>query len=96
MKMPLDKARLCLDCDTIHDLESCPQCGSATFFYLATWVKPSLPPRAVPAERPPAPAAPAPRRMGHWVRNTLLAGAGVIAAYQLLFKPSRQKPPEEG
>lgn len=93
MKMPLEKARLCLECDTIHDLVSCPQCGSAAFFYLATWVKPARPPRPVPEERPAAPAAPPKKR--HWVRNTLLAGASVIAAYQLLFKPSRKKPPEE-
>ncbi len=92
MKMPLEKARLCLECDTIHDLESCPQCGSATFFYLATWVKPARPPRP---ERPPAPAPPVPPKKRHWVRNTLLAGASVIAAYQLLFKPSPKKPPEE-
>ncbi len=94
MKMPLDKARICLECDTIHDLVTCPECGSSSFYYVANWIKPKQPPRAVEPEQLVTPVAPA-RKKRHWVRNTLLAGASVLAAYQFLFKPTRKKPPEE-
>lgn len=28
MWIPLNRARLCLDCDTLHDQMACPVCGS--------------------------------------------------------------------
>ena len=48
--MRLDEARLCLDCEEIHDDPECPSCGSEAFAFLTRWVKPapsadgSLPP----------------------------------------------------
>ncbi len=100
MKLPLEKARLCLECDTIHDQVSCPQCGSATFFYLANWVKPRPEPEPAPplpgASRSGGPPEPPrfqmlPRRKRHLLRNTLLAGASLVAAYGLLFRPAKKK-----
>lgn len=35
VRMPLDEARICLDCDTIHDGDSCPVCASDTFLALS-------------------------------------------------------------
>ena len=102
MKLPLEKARLCLECDTIHDQVSCPQCGSATFFYLANWVKPRPEPQPEPAPPPPRPPEPPrfemlPRRKRHLLRNALMAGAGLLAAYGLLFRPAKKKvKPGEG
>ncbi len=93
MKMPLEKARLCLECDTVHDLPACPQCGSSAFFYLANWIKPKEPPRPEPSAKKPAATQPPKKR--HWLRNSLLAAGTVLAAYNLLFKRSRRKPPEE-
>jgi hypothetical protein len=37
--MQLDNARLCLDCDEIHDSQTCPACGSEAFAFLTRWVK---------------------------------------------------------
>ncbi len=96
MKLPLEKARICLDCDTLHDLDACPECGSDSYFYLANWIKPKHPPRPAPPPEAPLLELPPPRKSRHWLRNTLLAGASLIAAYRFLFKPSRKKPPEEG
>lgn len=31
-------ARLCLDCDEIHDSYRCPACTSETFAYITRWV----------------------------------------------------------
>jgi hypothetical protein len=39
--MKLDVARLCLDCEEVHDEQVCPLCGSEVFAYLTRWVQPS-------------------------------------------------------
>lgn len=31
-------ARVCLDCEEIHDQQQCPVCASETFAYLSRWV----------------------------------------------------------
>lgn len=49
--MRLRDARLCLDCEEVHDMTTCPVCGSESFTYISRWVP-------VPdAERPPRPQA---------------------------------------
>ena len=36
--MQLDVARLCMDCDEVHDAQICPMCGSETFAYITRWI----------------------------------------------------------
>ena len=36
--MQLDTARLCLNCEEIHDSRHCPKCASETFAYVTRWV----------------------------------------------------------
>src|SRR5262245_60013091 len=36
--MQLHIARLCLDCNDVHDAQSCPVCGSEAFAYLTRWI----------------------------------------------------------
>jgi hypothetical protein len=36
--MQLHIARLCLDCNEVHDSQRCPVCGSEAFAYLTRWV----------------------------------------------------------
>ena len=36
--MKLGVARLCLDCDEVHDQERCPTCASEVFAFLTRWV----------------------------------------------------------
>jgi hypothetical protein len=36
--MQLDVARLCMDCDEVHDAQMCPVCGSETFAYITRWI----------------------------------------------------------
>ena len=36
--MQLRLARLCLDCEEIHDRQQCPICASESFAYLHRWV----------------------------------------------------------
>ena len=53
--MRLDEARLCMDCEEIHDEQECPACGSEAFAFVTRWVTPaetSLPRRAGRATAP--------------------------------------------
>ena len=53
--MRLDAARLCLDCEEIHEEQECPACGSEAFGFLTRWIQ------STAAERPkPRPNGPAP------------------------------------
>lgn len=36
--MKLNNARLCLDCDEVHDDAQCPSCASESFAFLKRWV----------------------------------------------------------
>lgn len=36
--MQLRSARLCLDCEEIHDAQQCPACASETFAFITRWV----------------------------------------------------------
>jgi hypothetical protein len=43
--MRLDDARLCLDCEEIHNEPECPSCGSEAFAFLKRWIKTTATPR---------------------------------------------------
>ena len=36
--MQLRTARLCLDCEEVHDAQRCPVCASETFTFITRWV----------------------------------------------------------
>ena len=36
--MQLRNARLCLDCEEVHEAQHCPVCASETFAFIARWV----------------------------------------------------------
>ena len=51
--MELRKARLCLDCEEVHDVQRCPVCASDMFTPIARWVPAEerrQRPRTVPPE----------------------------------------------
>src|SRR5689334_3426714 len=65
--MQLRNARLCLDCEEVHDAAHCPACASESFAFITRWVpSPSTEtqPSSTPAPAPtPTPVlAPAERR----------------------------------
>ena len=68
--MQLRVARLCLDCEEVHDGNHCPVCASEAFAFLSRWVP--TPERRTARRPPKAPAAMSPR-------NTLV-GVGVLGA----------------
>jgi hypothetical protein len=48
--MQLRVARLCLDCEEIHDQRTCAICGSESFAYISRWI-----PAPEPRKPPPPP-----------------------------------------
>lgn len=36
--MQLRTARLCLDCEALHEEQQCPVCASETFAYITRWI----------------------------------------------------------
>jgi hypothetical protein len=87
--MQLRTARLCLDCEELHEENTCPICASEMFAFLTRWV---------PAEerrsrrRPPASekAADKPGKSGttRWVQRGA-AGLAIVAASRWLLESSR-------
>src|SRR4051794_6885731 len=53
--MQLRTARLCVDCEEVHDQQQCPVCASESFAYLTRWVpvEERRTRRARPASAPP-------------------------------------------
>jgi hypothetical protein len=60
--MRLMNARLCLDCEEVHDEQHCPICGSESFAFLTRWVSPSDTVAAEAAPRNTRPPDPVDRR----------------------------------
>jgi hypothetical protein len=104
--MQLRVARLCLDCEEVHDGASCPVCASEAFAYLSRWV-PAPERRVRPRPKaPPDGAAPAatttPARQPSWVTRgavglTMLGLAGWLWHRRETGKKEepRPEPPDE-
>jgi hypothetical protein len=82
--MQLNVARLCLECEEVHEAWTCPRCTSETFAYLSRWIpvperrarprsEETQPKRVVvAAENKPVPSR------GRWLkRGALLAVVGL-------------------
>ena len=89
--MQLRLARLCLDCEEVHDAQQCPVCASETFAYLTRWV--AAPERRStprpPETQPPTPApeaASAPRRSHKAMIGYGMLGLGVLGVGQWLLR----------
>jgi hypothetical protein len=63
--MKLRDARLCLDCDEVHNEGMCPICGSESFAYISRWV---------PLPDPARPLRPASSENAEIYRELLTAG----------------------
>src|SRR5262245_55739479 len=76
--MQLRNARLCLDCEEVHDAPQCPVCASESFAFLTRWVQ--APERR---ERPRPQESPRP--------STALGGSPEeLQAYRALLDPSHR------
>jgi hypothetical protein len=62
--MQIGVARLCLDCDEVHDQERCPICASEAFVFLTRWVQPALSAKRTSATPPRSGAAEPSEKLG--------------------------------
>jgi hypothetical protein len=72
--LQLTAARLCLNCDEVHDAQACPVCVSETFVYLTRWV-PRSQPEVRRVVRPIAATAVAQRAVNHGSAFSLMTVA---------------------
>ena len=84
--MQLRLARLCLDCEEIHEAQQCPACASETFAYLTRWV-PAPERRSTPrAAKPPSPPTQTRLPSRGKMVGLSVAGLGLLGVVQWLAK----------
>ena len=94
--MRLVNARLCLDCEEVHEQQHCPICGSESFAFMTRWVTPSdtvsdSPGR--PARSPAAtPTAPTEGSEPVLERRHQLARREQVDAYRQMLNPDAAAP----
>ena len=83
--MQLRNARLCLDCEELHEEQHCPVCASESFAFLARWIP--VDERRLSQRPRPRAAAPEPagRPRKGWIAGGL-AGVALIAASRWFIK----------
>jgi hypothetical protein len=81
--MQLRAARLCLDCEEVHEGQECPVCLSEAFVYLTRWV----PVEERRTRRLPSATNVVPEKSGvaRWMQRGA-AGIAVLAASRLLWQ----------
>jgi hypothetical protein len=87
--MQLHVARLCLDCQEVHDSQTCPICSSESFAYISRWI-PAPERRMTPRPAEPAPQAEMYRQLlapdraspatSRWLKRGVFGLAAVSAA----------------
>ncbi len=90
--MQLRSARLCLDCEELHEEPQCPICTSEAFVYITRWIPVDA--RRTRKRAVPRPAA-APRVSG-LVKGGAVGLAAFAAARWLLNQPADSGPGKPG
>jgi hypothetical protein len=99
--MQLHTARLCLDCQEVHEAGACPICGSESFAFITRWIpaperrlkaRPERAPNDVDTYRQLLAADAASPKTHQWLkRGALVAAAVTVAGW--LFRPAPKKAP---
>ena len=107
--MQLNVARLCLDCQEIHEEDRCPVCTSEAFGFMTRWVKVEAQPTRVPAHEKPTQRTskvdsyrkilnPQPQRSvaGRWLRKGgLVVAVGYLARWGWQIANAQNRAPQE-
>ena len=99
--MQLRTARLCLDCEELHDQQTCPICSSESFAYISRWIP--VPERRARTRVPESGDAAeiytqllAPQQPSSETRRWMKRGALGLVAVGLVGWVWRQKAPAAG
>jgi len=84
MAIPLQNARLCMDCDTIFEEARCPSCSSESYFPVSRWVRPAVASEKVTVRKTAKKA------------SMVLLGTGAAYALWKLLNKADHKAPGEG
>jgi hypothetical protein len=87
--MQLRSARLCLDCEELHEESQCPICASEAFVFLTRWIP--VDDRRGRSRLVPRPASP-PARVSRLVKGGAVGLAVLATARWLLRNPQAQSP----
>jgi hypothetical protein len=88
--MQLNVARLCLDCQEIHEGAACPACGSESFAYITRWIpaadrqvsaRPAPPPNDVETYRQLLAADAGQPKNNRWLKRGALVAAVSVAGW---------------
>jgi hypothetical protein len=100
--MQLHTARLCLDCQEVHEGQTCPVCGSESFAYISRWI-PAPERRVKPRPTAEPPEAETYRQLlnpernqpgaSRWLRRGAFGLAAVSAAAWMLKRTAGEKTP---
>src|SRR5215218_7899256 len=90
--MQLRSARLCLDCDELHDEPHCPICASEAFVFLTRWIP--VEDRRV-RNRAMSRAAQPPARVSRLVKGGAVGLAVLATARWLLRNPAATRNPAD-
>jgi hypothetical protein len=90
--MQLRSARLCLDCEELHEEGQCPICASEAFVFLTRWVP--VDDRRVRNRSGLRPAAP-PARVSRLVKGGAVGFAVLATARWLLRNPPGKNSPDK-
>ncbi len=83
--MRLVNARLCLDCEEVHEDQHCPICGSESFAFMTRWVTPSDTVGSDASQRQPRPSDQAPHDQTE--RRQQLERREQVDAYRQILNP---------
>jgi hypothetical protein len=83
--MQLRTARLCLDCEELHQDQQCPNCASEAFVYLSRWI--AIEERRK-RQRPPPKMTSDTSAVSKWMKRGAV-GLALVTAGQLLWRSLR-------
>jgi hypothetical protein len=90
--MQLRNARLCLDCEEVHDAAHCPACASESFAFITRWVPSPSADAVAPGPPPPAVVRPEPRERAPQLEP---ASRETLDTYRQLLNGAAPPPPSQ-
>jgi hypothetical protein len=104
--MQLRTARLCLDCEEVHEAQQCPACASESFVFITRWVPaPERRQRPRSSEPPPSPETvdtyrellnPPPESAGWRFVKRGAVGLALFGVASLMFRNRDERTPGTG